>query len=133
MSSSSSTPVLSGKADQGRDEPPTMPSVPIPEFELLKSWHPDSSGVNPLCRVRGWAAWARAVQLADKTFVTTTALVWLGGHFGVTAEQAGIYSWRSKDSYNWEFAGRGATLPEFPGWDEMTGEPVDLVGTCEGA
>jgi hypothetical protein len=81
----------------------------------------------------GWAAWARAVQLADKTFVTTTALVWLGGHFGVTAEQAGIYSWRSKDSYNWEFAGRGATLPEFPGWDEMTGEPVDLVGTCEGA
>ena len=45
----------------------------------------------------GWAAWAQAAQLGDGTFVTTTAMVWLCGHFGVTPEQAGIYAWRSSE------------------------------------
>ena len=39
----------------------------------------------------GWSAWAQAARLSDGTFVTSTAAVWLGGHFGVTAEQAGLY------------------------------------------
>jgi len=72
----------------------------------------------------GWAAWAQAARLLDGTYVTTTAMVWLCGHFGVTAEQAGIYAWRSKDSFNWKFAGRAAALTELPGYPEWFGPGV---------
>jgi hypothetical protein len=73
----------------------------------------------------GWAAWAQAARLADGTYVTSTAMVWLGGHFGVTAAQAGLYVWKSKDSYTWEFASRAAAVADMPGFPAW-------FGPCEG-
>lgn len=78
----------------------------------------------------GWAAWAQAARLHDGTYVTTTAMVWLCGHFGVTAEQAGIYAWRSKDSFNWEFAGRAAALTELPGYPAWFGPGASPQQAC---
>jgi hypothetical protein len=73
----------------------------------------------------GWAAWSQAARLGDGTYVASTAMVWLGGHFGVTAEQAGLYVWKSKDSYNWEFASRAAAVADMPGFPAW-------FGPCEG-
>ena len=73
----------------------------------------------------GWAAWAQAARLGDGTYVTSTAMVWLGGHFGVKAAQAGLYVWKSTDSYNWEFASRAAAVADMPGFPAW-------FGPCEG-
>ena len=67
-------------------------------------------------------AWSQAARLADGSYVTCTAFVWLCGHFGVPAELAGIHAWRSDDSYHWTWVGRAAALTELPGYSA----PFDL-------
>jgi hypothetical protein len=64
----------------------------------------------------GYETWSQAARLADGTFVTCTAFVWLCGHFAVPAELAGIHAWRSDDSYNWTWIGRPAALTELTGY-----------------
>jgi hypothetical protein len=67
-------------------------------------------------------AWSQAARLADGSYVTCTAFVWLCGHFAVPAELAGIHAWISDDSFHWTWVGRAAALTELPGYSA----PFDL-------
>ena len=69
----------------------------------------------------GEATWSQAARLADGTFVTCTAAIWLCGHFGVPADIAGMHAWSSNDSYHWTWVGRPASLTKLKGYPEWFG------------
>jgi hypothetical protein len=61
-----------------------------------------------------WTNSGGSVRLADGSWLTTTAVPWLGGEFGPSADASGVFVFRSLDSFVWSYLSTVATAAEFP-------------------
>eukprot|EP01045_Picozoa_sp_COSAG04_P009832 COSAG04_NODE_584_length_12354_cov_29.554141_4_plen_1028_part_00 len=62
------------------------------------------------------------LQLRDGTYFSTVVIPWLCGWTGATAQSAGLFAFRSKDSLQWEFTSTIATVADFSGTGEGPNE-----------
>jgi hypothetical protein len=73
-----------------------------------------------------------SVRLADGSWLQTAAAPWLGGEFGVSPAQSGMFVFRSVDSYTWDYLSTVATAAEFPDSGEGPSENAMVLTACKG-
>jgi hypothetical protein len=61
-----------------------------------------------------WTGSGGSVRLPDGKFLQTTVVLWLLGEEGSTLASAGVFAFKSADSYVWNYSGTVAAAANFP-------------------